>query len=155
MNSNLKRQRGGQIGNQNARKHGFYSRVLDKKERQNIDLASSMEGIDEEITIIRVKLLSVLIKDPDNISLILRAIETLARLLRIKYHLRKHDGNQIKTAIGNVFREIALPLGVHLKADKPEEEPCIEMSSSSVHLDPIDQREEHKLALNLIKNIIE
>jgi hypothetical protein len=115
----IPRKRGGQIGNQNARKHGFYSRFLDKTERQNIIDASSMEGIDEEIAILRVKLLSVLAKDPENISLILRAVETLARLLRIKYHLRKFDGNQLQTAIGNVIREIALPIGARLKEEPP------------------------------------
>lgn len=107
----IKRKRGGQRGNQNARKHGFYSCVLDDTEQSNIAQAASLEGIDEEITVLRVKLQSVLVKDPDNILLILRAIETLAKLLRIKYHIRKSDGNQLRTAIGNVVRDI-IPLGV-------------------------------------------
>ena len=137
----IKRKRGGQSGNQNARKHGFYSRVLDNVEQQNVDQAASMEGIDEEITILRVKLLSVLTKDPDNITLILRAIETLAKLLRIKYHLRKSDGSRLKTAITNVIRDIALPLGVNLK----KEPPYIEMPSSHL-LDPVLQRDDKSIS---------
>ena len=39
--------RGAPKGNQNARKHGFYSRVLEEAERLDFKIASSVDGIDE------------------------------------------------------------------------------------------------------------
>jgi len=36
-------------GNQNARKHGFYSRVLDEAQKLQLDEAREVEGIDEAI----------------------------------------------------------------------------------------------------------
>jgi len=38
----MPRNRGGQPGNQNARVHGFYSRVLDETDRLNEKRAASM-----------------------------------------------------------------------------------------------------------------
>ncbi len=37
---------------------------------------------------------------------------TLAKLLVTKYNLRKEDKHGIMEAIGNVLRDIALPLGI-------------------------------------------
>ena len=78
------RKRGAPKGNQNARKHGFYSRVLDEAEQLDLELATDVEGIDDEIALLRVKIKSVLAHDPDNVNLIMQAANTLARLVRIK-----------------------------------------------------------------------
>jgi len=51
-------------GNQNARKHGFYSRVLDEVQKLHLDQARDVEGIDEEIAVIRVKLLTLMDQHP-------------------------------------------------------------------------------------------
>ena len=45
-----KKKRGAPKGNQNARKHGFYSKVLDEKEQAAYNQAVFVEGIDEEIS---------------------------------------------------------------------------------------------------------
>ncbi len=106
------RQRGAPRGNQNARKHGFYSRVLDEAERLDFELATGVEGIDGEIALLRVKIKSVLRHDPENIKLIIEATNTLARLIRTNYNISKEDKKGLKEAIGNVLIDIALPLGI-------------------------------------------
>lgn len=111
-----KRKRGALKGNQNARKHGFYSKVLDEAEQLELKAAREIEGIDDEIALLRVKIHSLLEKDPDNIKLIMDATNTLARLLRTKYNLDKVQGKGIKDAIANVIKELAIPLGVGVGA---------------------------------------
>ncbi len=106
------RKRGAPEGNQNARKHGFYSRVLDESERLDLESATQVEGIDEEIALLRVKIKSVLAHDPENIKLIMQAINSLARLVRTRYHISKEDKGGLKDAITNVLKDIALPLGI-------------------------------------------
>ena len=108
----LKRKRGGQPGNQNARKHGFYSTILDEAEQLDFDLASGVEGIDDEIALLRVKIKSILEKDPENIKLIMEATNTLARLIRTRFNITKEQRKGLKEAIGNVLKDIALPLGI-------------------------------------------
>lgn len=104
--------RGAPRGNQNARKHGFYSKVLDEAERLDFELATGVEGIDDEIALLRVKIKSLIERDPQNIKLIMQATNTLARLVRTRYHISKEDKKGLKEAIANVLRDVALPLGI-------------------------------------------
>jgi hypothetical protein len=116
MPKEAKRKRGAPKGNQNARKHGFYSRVLDEAERLDFELASGVNGIDDEIALLRVKIKSILEKDPENIKLIMQATNTLAGLVKTSYKITKEQRKGLKEAIGNVLREVALPLGIGIGA---------------------------------------
>jgi hypothetical protein len=107
-----KRKAGAPRGNQNARKHGFYSRVLDEAERLDFELATNVEGIDDEIALLRTKIKSLITYDPRNIKLIMQAINTLARLLMTRYNISKEDRKGLKDAIANVLRDVAMPLGI-------------------------------------------
>ena len=116
MRNKTTKRRGAPKGNQNARKHGFYSKVLDEAEQLDLELATGVEGIDDEIALLRVKIKSVLANDPDNVKLIMQATNTIARLVRVKYKISKEDKKGLKEAIGNVLRDIALPLGIGIGA---------------------------------------
>ncbi|MFC1947336.1 hypothetical protein ACFLXY_05400 [Chloroflexota bacterium] len=112
-----KKKRGAPKGNQNARKHGFYSKVLDEKEQAAYDQAIFVEGIDEEIALLRVKMISLLERDPDNIRLVSQAVNTLIKLIIIKYNIDKSDPKSMKQAIFTVFKDAALPLGIKIVSD--------------------------------------
>ena len=112
MSAEAKRKRGAPQGNQNARKHGFYSKVLDEAEKLDFELATGVDGIDDEIALLRVKVKSILEKDPDNIKLIMEATNTLAGLVKTRYNITKEQKKGLKEAIGNVLKDIALPLGI-------------------------------------------
>ena len=111
-----KRKKGAPKGNQNARKHGFYSKVLDEAEQLDFELASGVEGIDDEIALLRVKIKSILEKDPENIRLIMQATSALERLVKTRFNISKEDKKGLKEAIANVLREVALPLGIGIGA---------------------------------------
>ena len=104
--------RGAPKGNQNARKHGFYSRALDEAEKLELEEARGIEGIDEEIAILRVKLRELIEKEPGRIDLHLEAANTIARLVRTRYAITKEQKKSLKEAITKVLMEIAIPLGV-------------------------------------------
>jgi hypothetical protein len=72
---------GGQPGNQNARKHGYYSKTRTDIEKEYLLQAGLAEGIDAEIALRRLKLKSVFEHDPANITLISHAVLSLARLM--------------------------------------------------------------------------
>jgi len=114
----LKGKRGAPKGNQNARKHGFYSNVLDKAEQLDFELATGVEGINDEIALLRVKKKSLLESDLENIKLIMQAANTLAKLVRTRYNIGQEDKKGLKEAIGNVLRDVALPLGIGATLDK-------------------------------------
>lgn len=112
----INRKRSGQPGNQKARKHGFYSKVLDEAEKLDFELAQGVEGIDDEIALLRVKIKSILENDPENIKLIMEATNTLARLIRTRYKITREQKKGLKEAIGNVLKDVALPLGITIGA---------------------------------------
>lgn len=114
MPTKAKGRRGAPKGNQNARKHGFYSKVLNEAEQLDFELASGVEGIDDEIALLRVKIKSLIAHDPENIKLIMEATNTLARLIKTRYNISKEQKKGLKEAIGNVLRDIALPLGIRI-----------------------------------------
>lgn len=103
---------GAPLGNQNARKHGFYSRALKDGEKADFEDARDVEGIDEEIALLRVKIKSLVEYDPQNIQLIMRAVEYIGRLIRIKNNISKNDKKGLLAAVGNVLKDIILPAGM-------------------------------------------
>ena len=104
--------RGAPAGNQNARKHGFYSMVLDEEEQLDFEQATLAEGLDDEIAMLRVRIKSVLRHDPDNMKLIAQATNALAKLVSTSYNISKNGKNGLKEAINNVLKDVALPLGI-------------------------------------------
>jgi hypothetical protein len=114
MADEMKKKRGAPKGNQNARKHGFYSSILDESQQQDLELALNVDGVDDEIALLRVKIKSVLEYDPENINLITRATNTLERLIRTRYNLSKEQKPGLKESITNVIKDVALPLGIDI-----------------------------------------
>ena len=112
MSEKAGRKRGAPKGNQNARKYGFYSKVLDEAEQLDFELATGVEGIDGEIALLRVKIKSILENDAANIKLIMQATNALARLVKTRYNITKEQKKGLKEAISNVLRDVAIPLGI-------------------------------------------
>jgi len=104
--------KGAPKGNQNAKKHGFYSKALDEAEKLQLEEAQGIDGLDEEIAILRIKLRSLIQTAPENIELQLDAANTIARLVRTRYNITKEQKRSLKEAIAKVLTEIAVPLGV-------------------------------------------
>jgi hypothetical protein len=65
-----KRSRGGQPGNQNARKHGFYSRQLSAQESCEYLNIINTTGISPESAVLRLKMQSVFRRAPANYPLL-------------------------------------------------------------------------------------
>ncbi len=87
-NSPPPRKSGGQPGNQNARKHGFYSRRLSPREQADLEEATGMDLLDEEMAVLRVKI-GALVENPNvDLKLLLSAFQTLGRMLRIDDRVR-------------------------------------------------------------------
>jgi hypothetical protein len=91
---------------------GFYSRALDEAEKLELEEASHIEGIDEEIALLRVKLRELLAEQPERIDLHFEAANIIARLVKTRYQITKEQKKSLKEAIQKVLTEVAVPLGV-------------------------------------------
>ena len=103
-------------GKQGARQ-GFYAQVLDEAERLDFGLAAGVEGIDDEIALLRVEIKKAITGgDPKNLRILVVATNALQRLIWTRYRITKEQRKGLKEAIGNVLRDIALPLGIGIGA---------------------------------------
>jgi len=115
----IKRKRGGQKGNRNARKHGFYSGTLSPAETSQLWNITNLEGIDPEIAFIRVKLQSSLQYDSGNRRVIREASRSLVKWYSANYRLDPTDRNYLKAVVESLLeiasiRESASPHGSQL-----------------------------------------
>jgi hypothetical protein len=96
----------------NGDKKCFYDKVLAGAEKLDFQTASGIEGIDDEITLLRVKILAIVENDPENIKLLMAATNMLARLVKIRYSMNKKQEKSLGESIRKIITEIGVPLGV-------------------------------------------
>lgn len=108
----LRRSRMTKKGAVKDKKYGFYGRALDEAERLELEEARGIEGLDEEIAMLRVKLRELMVTEPERFDLQLKTVNTIARLVTTRYNITKEQKRSLKEAIAKVLTEIAIPLGV-------------------------------------------
>ena len=101
---------------QKDREPGFFAKALDEAEKLDFELASGVNGIDDEIALLRVKIKTILGDEPKNLKLIVEATNALERLIRTRYKITKEQRKGLKEAIGTVLKDIAVPLGISIGA---------------------------------------
>jgi hypothetical protein len=93
-------------------KGGFYAKVLEEAEALDFEAAAGTEGLDDEITLLRVKIKSLLKKEPENVKLLTAATNMLAKLVKARYDMNKKQEKNLGEAIKNIIKDIGVPLGV-------------------------------------------
>lgn len=83
-NQLFKKKRGAQPGNQNARKHGFYSDVMTANDIKNYKKAVKVHGLDSEINLMRFQIRCIQEADPKNIRALSQATLALTRLIKAR-----------------------------------------------------------------------
>jgi hypothetical protein len=116
MSTNTGKKKGTVKSRQNSDKECLYLRAMDEAEKLDFQVASGIDGIDDEIALLRVKIKSILGDDPQNIKLLIDVTNAIERLVRTRYKITKEQRKGLKEAIGNVLKDIALPLGIGLGA---------------------------------------
>jgi hypothetical protein len=95
-----------------SKRRVFYGQALNEAERLELEEAGGVEGIDEEIAILRVKLRELIVAAPEKFDLHLKLATTIARLVSTRYSITKEQKRSLKEAITKVLTEIAVPLGI-------------------------------------------
>jgi hypothetical protein len=96
----------------------FYARVLDAAEAMDFETAAGTEGLDDEITLLRVKIKKLVEKDPENIELIMAATGMLTKLVKTRYSISKEQKKGLAESIKNIIKDIGVPLGVAILSKK-------------------------------------
>jgi len=93
-------------------RRGFYLPALDDVAALQLEEARGVEGLDEEIALLRFKLRELLQERPGEVDLHLRAATVLANLVKVRYAVSKEEKRGLREAITKVLTELAIPLGV-------------------------------------------
>ncbi len=118
MSLSPKRSRGGQLGNLNALKHGFYTRRLKKRDLNGVEDTASKNPVDE-IAIVRVftrRLIEALDPEADayQVASALRilcvALTSITRAMKVQHWLSQNSSG-LDDAISTAIREVNEELG--------------------------------------------
>jgi hypothetical protein len=84
----------------------FYGSALDAAERIELEEASEIEGLDEEIAVLRMKLREVLSERPEDLQLMLRGIDLLVKAVSARYRLSKQAEENLADSLAGVIRGV-------------------------------------------------
>jgi len=91
---------------------GFYSRALSEAEQLHLLEASEVEGVDDEIALLRLRLREMAERSPDRIDLQMDLAAAIARLVNTRYQISSVQKKSLKAAVTKVLEEVAVPLGI-------------------------------------------
>ena len=114
----IKRRRGGQPGNQNARKHGFYSPYLSREESRNLEKALAKGAADRKAAAISIKLKSALSHDPDNRRVVREACRLLYKMFDSQYNLSREEKTEFRRLVRLGYRAARDKIAKTIEAKK-------------------------------------
>jgi hypothetical protein len=85
----------------------FYADALSEAERSDLPIALEIEGVDEEIALLRLTLRRLLEEHPEDLALMFKGIDLLVRTVGTRYRLSKRAENDLATSLANVVRGFA------------------------------------------------
>jgi hypothetical protein len=106
------RERSKKKSEKKSSRRGFYAQALSEAQKFELEAASHVEGIDEEIALLRLKFRELLEQHPQRIDLHFEAANIIARMVKTRYQITKEQKKSLKEGIQKVLTEIAVPLGV-------------------------------------------
>jgi hypothetical protein len=88
----------------------FYAQALSQAEQVELRQAWDVEGLDEEIALLRLRLKQMLSEHPENMPLLLRAIELLVKAVGTRYRLSKDAKENLTDAVTGVLKEVGVAM---------------------------------------------
>ncbi len=92
----------------------FYDNALDEDERRSLRSARRVEGLAEEIAVLRVKLRTAVAEHPEDIRLLTHGIDLLVKAVATQYRLSPKARKDLADHITNVLNSLGdqlLPAG--------------------------------------------
>lgn len=99
-------------GSSQSRKPDFYTRALSEAEQEALGPARTVEGLDEEVAMLRVKLLTLLTEHPNDYSLIMRGVELMVKAVSARYRISGKSEDDLYQSVVGVLKGVGEALGV-------------------------------------------
>jgi hypothetical protein len=114
-----------------ARRHrspSFYERALVASDRDLVDEARDLEGIDEEVALLRLQIRRLLEEQPEEPAALQSGIRLLVQALSARHRLSGREAANVTDAIASVLEQFAAMLAIPTgyedgRSDVPAGEP--------------------------------
>ena len=84
----------------------FYADVLSEAERARLEAAREMEGIDEEVAILRIMLRDQIMRNPDKAEKLFKGMNMLMKAVSTQYKLSPKSQDDLNESINGIGREL-------------------------------------------------
>ncbi len=101
-------------GEEHVKPRPFYESSLTHAERDLLTVAREIEGLREEIAVLRVKLRTAIKKHPDDIRLLTHGVSELVRAVSAQYRLSPKARRDLAESFTNLLNSLGdqlLPVG--------------------------------------------
>ena len=98
----------------------FYRAALTEAERLKLPKAREIEGIDEEIAMLRVKLFSLAEVHPHQADLLGKSMGMLMRMVALRYRLEPQSQEDLAESLAGVINGIGAAVGLGEFSGTPE-----------------------------------
>jgi hypothetical protein len=88
-------------------RRSFYEAALSEAEREDLVAARSVEGLEDEIAILRLRLRDALAERPEDIELMERAIRLLVQSLLAEHRLSSKEARGVTDAMTSLIERLA------------------------------------------------
>ncbi len=93
-------------GRRPSRARRFYDEALTEAEKLALPEAMAVQGIEQEVALLRLRLRQAIEERPDDLPLMFRGIETLARVVSSRYSLSKADEQELVEKLRGALESI-------------------------------------------------
>ncbi len=96
------------------RRGGFYTEALSEAEQLLLEKAREVEGLDEEIAVLRVRLRKALDEAPEDLRLLTQGVGMLVRAVAVQYRLSPKARRDLTDHLANLLNSLGdqlLPAG--------------------------------------------
>jgi hypothetical protein len=88
----------------------FYAAVLDRAERARLDEAAAIDGLDDEVALLRVRLRRAIEERPDDYALMLRGVSLLVRAVAARYRLSPKSRRDLSESLAATIEQLGAAL---------------------------------------------
>ncbi len=91
-------------------RNAFYAGVLSEDERARLEAAREMEGINEEVAILRTMLRDQIMQSPEKVELLFKSMNMLTKVVAAQYKLSPKSQDDLNDSIIGVINGIGREL---------------------------------------------
>ncbi len=95
----------------------FYEPAVDAADRDDLEEAHAVEGLDDEIALLRLRLRQAIEDNPDDFQLMTKGVDMLVKAVNARYRLSKQATSNLSEHLAATLRSIGSQLYPEAFAD--------------------------------------